>query len=108
MTAEQIERAAMKAPEMPEGLNTAEQLLFQKFRYLYAAARSGQINRDQGHQEKMRILSAFNTDMLREKIWNQHIEIAHRYEGLLAEAMKSDCERCKRLVRIFDGKEAHP
>lgn len=61
--ADQLEELAMNGEPMPEDLNSAEQLLFQKFRYLYAAASIGMVDAEQGRREKFYILERFSKDM---------------------------------------------
>lgn len=38
-------------------------------------------------------------------IFEQHVHICNRYSEVLTEAEKHGCPVCKKLVRIFDGRE---
>ena len=57
--AEMLEDAAFRGEQMPEGLAYPEQLLFLKFRYLYAYAKLVQMPPGQGKTEKQEILAAY-------------------------------------------------
>jgi len=105
MTIEKIERIAFDDGEMPTNLNTAEQLLFQKVRYLYAMYRLGKVSRERGNKEKIKILEQFKADSLSQRIYEQHLRIYNSTGSMLADANKSDCERCKRFAGILDGRE---
>lgn len=67
--ADELETLALENAPMPDGLTSAEQLLFQKFRYLYAAAALGKISREQGKREKFYILEQFKHDTSDERRW---------------------------------------
>lgn len=104
MTHADIEAMAKSGKGMPDGLDSAEQLLFLKFRHLYAEFRLGQINREQGRREKAQILTQFGLDALTCQVMAKHIQIYNTACALLAEANKSDCERCRRLAAVLDGR----
>ena len=69
--ADQLEELAMRNAAMPDGLSTAEQLLFLKFRLLYQTAALGSITPEQGRLEKLAILDRYRLDCFDEKCW-QH------------------------------------
>lgn len=39
------------------------------------------------------------------EMFDSHIQINNRYSHILTEAEKSGCPICKKIVRIFDGRE---
>lgn len=39
------------------------------------------------------------------EMFDRHIQINNRYSHILTEAEKSGCPICRKLVRIFDGRE---
>ena len=39
------------------------------------------------------------------EMFDRHIHICNRYSGVLIEAEKHGCPVCRKLVRIFDGRE---
>lgn len=56
--------------------------------------------------EKKKILVDKLTDHYQHKeIQNMHIDIRNKYSNVLTEAEKRGCPICKKLVRIFDGRE---
>lgn len=73
MSPDQIEDLAYRGEEMPQGLNLAEQMLFQSFRQLYAYAKLTHMPKDQGKREKARLLREFRNRQAQmdhmEKTW---------------------------------------
>jgi len=67
--ADWLEDLAMQNAAMPDGLSTAEQLLFLKFRLLYQTAALGSITPEQGRREKIAILDRYRLDSFDEKCW---------------------------------------
>ncbi len=59
MSPEQIEDLAFRGAPMPDGLDMAQQLLFQSFRYLYRYARLVEMPPEQGRHEKSAILREY-------------------------------------------------
>lgn len=41
------------------------------------------------------------------EIFEYHIQINNRFSHVMTEAEKDGCPICKKLVRIFDGRETH-
>lgn len=56
---EQLEDLAFNGAEMPKGLHFPEQLLFLRFRCLYAYARQIQMDPEQGKREKQEIVTEY-------------------------------------------------
>ena len=56
---EQLEDLAFRGAEMPKGLRFPEQLLFLRFRYLYAYAAQIHMDPAQGRREKEEIVTAY-------------------------------------------------
>lgn len=103
MTVDEISSLAAIGSEMPDRLNSAEQRLFQSLRLLYAQYRMGSVSPEQGKREKAKIVKAFEVDTLRIQIDRRCMDINLRLGHLLNE--KSNCETCKRVARILDGRE---
>jgi hypothetical protein len=59
---DELEDRAYRDEAMPEGLGYPEELLYQKFRCLYALARMGKVTREEGKREKDRILADYRKD----------------------------------------------
>lgn len=56
---ERLEDLAFQGAEMPKGLGFPEQLLFLRFRFLYAYARQIQMDPAQGRREKEEIVTEY-------------------------------------------------
>lgn len=105
MDKDDIDKLAHAGADMPDGLSTADQLLFLKLRYLYTLHRAGAIGAERGKIDKQKILEQFRADKIAEGIYHESIRICNGLSPVMSEANKSDCERCKRLVAIFTGLE---
>lgn len=104
MTTENIERLAMRNDLLPSSLNQAEQLLFLSFRCLYQSYRSGTITREQAQAEKHELIRAFEDAQRWIKIYHDTGKMRVELAGYSKEVESGTCERCKKLMRIFDGR----
>jgi len=105
MTPEQIERAAMHNDSLPAGLTQPEQLLYMSFRCLYASYRAGTINREQAQSEKRELLRSFEDAQQWRDIYQDTCRVRVELGGMSKEVESGDCERCKKIMRILDGRE---
>lgn len=103
MNIQEIEIIAHNIDEMPEGLNTAEQLLFLTLRELYKNFRSGAITRDRGHREKQRIIVAYGHLQSEYALMDHHRKIRKRLEGEIGSLYKCGCKNCQKMIEIFTG-----
>ena len=94
----------MHGNPMPDGLTQPEQLLFQSFRCLYIAYHSGKIDREQAQIEKKALLARFMDNQRREEIYRDTCKMRVELAGYSKEVEAGTCERCKQLMRIFDGR----
>ena len=99
-----IEKIAMHSDDMPDGLNSAEQLLFLSFRFLYESHRRGMITREQAKKEKQSILSRFGEMQRQVEICQMHYKRYVELAGISKEVESGDCDRCKQIMRILDGR----
>lgn len=53
------EQQAINGYEMPDGLDYADQILFQQLRLLYSALKNGAITRETGVREKQKLLKEY-------------------------------------------------
>lgn len=105
MWTDDLERGAMKSEPMPDNLTMPEQWLYLSLRILYREYRSGAIEKKQARQEKRKLIDEYELMMLHHRAYQQATERANRYSPLLVEAEKSGCDVCRKIVRIFDGRE---
>ena len=102
-----IEKLAMQGVEMPPGLSQPEQILFLGLRILHWEYRHKEITREQAVKEKSMLVQEYEQEALFHECYNQAVEIRQRMGAILTEAVKSDCQRCKKLVEIFDGRDGY-
>ena len=105
MAPEQIEIHAMHNDPLPDGLELPEQLLFLAFCWLHQSARAGQLTREQAHAEKTKLLDQFADWMQMCRIYRDTCRMRVELAGYSKEVESGSCERCKELMRIFDGRE---
>ncbi|WP_101698515.1 hypothetical protein [Clostridium minihomine] len=104
LTPEQIERTAMHNDSFPAGLTQPEQLLFLSFRCLYVKYRAGTITRDQAQSEKREILRAFEDTQKMREIYQDTCRVRVELGGYSKEVESGDCERCKKIMGVLDGR----
>ena len=69
-----LEDLAFRRQEMPQGLTFAEQLLFLRFRFLYAYAAMVRMDPEQGKREKQEILTAYIGDLANHELLKRNAE----------------------------------
>ena len=90
---------------MPNDANAVELGAYQAMLYLYARFRTGHIDRDHAREDKHEILKAYNTGIMRYRMYEA---LERRYKSiqpLLLEIEQSDNDLCRKLVRIMDGRD---
>ena len=100
-----LERAAMHNEEMPQKLTQSEQLFYLSMVRLYELYRNHTYDKAQAKNMKQDILAAYRSNAFNEKLIAYHAGIRNGYSEVLTEAEKTGCPVCKKLVRIFDGRE---
>lgn len=104
MTPVDIERSAMHNDSLPAGLTQPEQLLYMSFRCLYASFRAGTITREQAQSEKRELLQKYDKSARLWEIYRDTCRVRVELGGMSKEVELSDCERCKKIMRILDGR----
>lgn len=102
---DELERMAMHGTGMPKGLTQSAQLYYLSMERLYGLYRNGTYTRQQAKECKQEIIAAYRNNEFREKLLAYHAQINNRYSQVMTEAEKEGCPICKKLVRIFDGRE---
>ena len=105
MNPEQIEIHAMHNEPLPNGLELPEQLLFMAFRWLHQGVRIGALTREQAHTEKTQLLDQFTDWMRWDAIYQDTCKMRVELAGYSKKAELGSCERCKKLMKIFDGRK---
>lgn len=100
-----IERAAAKGEELGDDLSLPDQLLFLSLRSLYAQWRSKIIDQEKAKSEKRRLLAEHELARFYYESYKATVELRNRVSSELVEIEKNGCDQCKRIVRLFDGRE---
>lgn len=102
---EKLERLAMQENDMPHGLTQSQQLFYLSMVRLYQLYRSHTYTKEQARDIKQELISSYRNNEFREKLLQHYAHINNRCSEVLTEAEKHGCPVCKKLVRIFDGRE---
>ena len=105
MTADEIYELARKRLPAPDNLTLPEQLLYTTARNIYKSYRDGIIGLEQAKQEKLQSIRNFGSLNLKYEIYSDHVRRRVKISLLLTEADKNGCEICRRVSRVFDGRE---
>ena len=105
MTAEQIYELARKRQPAPDSLTLPELCLYTTARNIYKSYQDGIITLEQAKNEKQRSISGFERMNMRYEVYDDHVRRRVKISQLLTEADKNGCEICRRVSRVFDGRE---
>lgn len=73
--------------------------------YAVASYRSGFIDREKLAYTQKNLESQLLQYYQQCAMFDRHMEINNRYSPVMTEAQKHGCPICKKIVRIFDGRE---
>lgn len=105
MTAEEIYELARKRQPAPDDMTLPEQLLYTVARNIYQSYKDGIIGIEQAKREKINSIRNFESLTLKHDIYDDHMKRMVTISQALGDVEKNGCERCKRAVRVFDGRE---
>ena len=105
MNAEQIYGLARKRQPFPDNAPLPEQLLYTTARNIYKAYSDGIITEAQAKREKANSVKAFARYAISEKCAADIFGRMAAISETLLEAEKCGCEYCKKVARIFDGRD---
>lgn len=105
MNAEEIYELARKRQPAPDNMTLPEQLLYTTARNIYKSYQDGIISLEQAKQEKQQSIRNFDNLSRKYEIYDDHARRRVKISQLLTEADKNGCEVCKRVSRVFDGRE---
>ena len=69
------------------------------------AFKSGNMSKKELIEKKKILVDKLTNHYQHREIYDMHIDIRNRYSNVLTEAVKSGCPICKKIVKIFDGRE---
>lgn len=95
-----LERAAANGEPMPDGLDAPERTFYIALRGLYYQYRMNIIDREQARREKVLLTQDYKGAVLDEKCRKKSREL---WKILPTEAMKCDCEHCKKVAKLILG-----
>lgn len=105
MTADEIYELARKRQPAPDDLTLPEQLLYTTARNIYKSYQDGIISLEQAKQEKRQSIRNFESLNLKHDIYSDHMRRMVTISQVLGDVERNGCERCRRAVRVFDGRE---
>lgn len=102
---EHLEHLAMHGQPMPEDVGFSDKLLYLSLRSLYDLYRRSGVSRDEAKDIKTKLYEEYRRNSFDERLLDHHARIRNSYSHILTEAEKSGCQICKKLVRVFDGRD---
>lgn len=105
MTAEEIYEFARTRKPVPDTLTLTEQQLYSVARNLYKAFADGIVSAEQAKREKLNSIREFESVSKWFEIYEDYGRRRLKISALTIEAEKNGCEICKRISRVFDGRE---
>ena len=66
---------------------------------------NGSVTREELRREQLELKKQLENYYVIESVHNYAVRIRNRYSPILTEAEKNGCEICKKIVRVFDGRE---
>ena len=105
MTADEIYELARKRQPAPDNMTLPEQLLYTTARNIYKSYSDGIIPLEQAKSEKQKSIRDFESLNLKHDIYSDHMKRMVEISQLLSEADKNGCDICRRVSRVFDGRE---
>ena len=101
----ELEKKARQIEDMPKDLTQSEQLFYLSMVQLYKLFYDHTYDREQAKSAKQDLITAYKNNAFAEKLLLHHAQLRNRYSPVLTDAEKNGCPICKRLVKIFDGRE---
>lgn len=109
MTADEIEQMAKAAVDQgedkPPKLYGLDRMLYVGLAYLYRAYIRRAALPGQVAQDKRMLLDGYAVAAQSRDIYLEEAKRRNRIGSQLVELEKCGCEHCKRLIRLFDGRE---
>ena len=79
-------------------------VLYIGLRYLYIAYTSSMATKEEIAKEKRTLLTAYRDAVYDQELYTQMAKRRNTVASELIDLNKCECEYCKRLIRIFDGR----
>ena len=105
MTGNEIYELARRRQPAPEVMTPSERQLYTTARNIYKAYSDGTITEQQARKEKRQSIAEFERWANREAVMLEHNKRMVAISQVLLEAQKHGCEYCRKIARIFDGRD---
>lgn len=100
----EYERIAMEGGEMPDNMDSSDQLMFLKLRLLYATYKRGDISREQAKREKTKFLKEYELDCAMHKLGVRWVTMIGETEKARIEYRKNrTIEAADKLLEVIEG-----
>ena len=100
----EYERIAMSGGEMPDNLDSSDQLMFLKLRLLYDSYRKGVLSREQATKEKAKIVREYELDCAMHKLGVRWVTMIGETENARIEYRKNrTIEAADKLLEVIEG-----
>ena len=101
---ELVTRAKLREPNA-KGLNLGERFFVELLHHYIAEYKIREITDVQLRDKKRELESLLIDYWIQAHMFREDVKIRNRMSQTLTEAEKNGCPICKRLIRIFDGRE---
>ena len=106
MTLNQIDQAAFDGIDiMPRLMDDIDKLYYLAVKSMYEAYRAGGITQDEATARKNQLRALHSRFDIDRKIYRQHQAIEAAFGGYRKNLETCDCEYCRKMLRLIDGRE---
>ena len=106
MTLNQIDEAAYSGIDiMPRLMDDIEKLYYLAMKSMYEAYKAGEITQDEAAERKNTLRALHGRFDIDRKIYRQHQAIEAAFGGYRKNLETCDCEHCRKMLRLIDGRE---
>jgi hypothetical protein len=98
---EHVKTGSVGVPDAP----FCDMVLFIGLKYLFIAYKNGLATKEEISIEKKKLLACYKIALIDEDLYLSQTKLRNRISSELVELEKCGCEHCKKLIRIFDGRD---
>ena len=100
----EYEKIAMVGGEMPDNMDSSDQLMFLKLRLLYDSYKKGILSREQATKEKAKILKEYELDCAMHKLGIRWVTMIGETEKARIDYRKNrTLEAADKLLEVIEG-----
>ena len=100
----EYERIAMVGGEMPDNMDSSDQIMFLKLRLLYDTYRRGAISREQATREKAKFMKEYELDCAMHKLGIRWVTMIGETEKARIDYRKNrTIEAADKLLEVIEG-----